>query len=152
MYKCKHFGVKELVSREVYNFYQPRYGENFIWCFFHKDVLEDIDTIREAYGGGIIINNWAVGGQYNESGLRSNVDSLVKAKKTPYLGGHNLAVGFDMKPSDRNYKRLHSVVWDLMNKGKLKRLKRLENMKSTPTWVHTDGLETTTGKPQIFNV
>lgn len=152
MYKCKHFEIRELVSKDVYKFYKPKYGENFIWCFFDNDVLADIDTIREQYGSGLVINNWAAGGQYNESGLRSNVDSLVKSKKTPYLGGHNLAKGFDLKPLDKNYKRLYSVIWELMNNGRLKKLKRLENINSTPTWVHVDGLETGNGKPQIFSI
>lgn len=148
MHKCKYFKIQELVSRAVY----LQFGE-FAWSFFDPEYLKELDLIRETWGAAIIINNWAAGGQYNESGLRSNVDSLVKGKTKPYLSGHVLAKGCDLKPADmKRFKELYNHIWKLMNSGKLKYFKRLENFKSTPTWVHIDGLQTSNGKPQIFNI
>ena len=79
MYICKYFTIKELVSKAVYNFYTPRYGEKFIWGFFDDEDKQDIDKIRETWGKPIIINNWASGGNLSQCGLRCNIDPLVKA-------------------------------------------------------------------------
>ena len=49
MKKCKHFGIKELVSKIVFD----RWGEK-AWMFFDTDILEDLDTIREHWGSAII--------------------------------------------------------------------------------------------------
>lgn len=152
MYTCKYFTIKELVSKLVYDFYKPKYGESFIWKFFDEDDLKDLDTIRETWGRGIIINNWATGGDLSQCGLRCNIDPLVKAKTTPYLGGHNLAKGWDLHDTKGENTKLYNHVIDLIKKGKLKKLRRVENIKSTPTWVHADSLRTANNELEIFNV
>ena len=77
MYKCQYFGIKELVSPIVYNKWKEQ-----AWMFFDENVLQDLDTIRKTYGNPIIINNWANG--LKQCGLRSNMDEMVKSKKTLY--------------------------------------------------------------------
>jgi hypothetical protein len=151
MIKCDNFGIKELVSPAVYNYYAPRYGEGFIWGFFSENVLQDLDFIRKEWGDSIIINDWAFGGQYKESGLRCNIDSLVSSKNVPYLSGHCLGVAFDLKPKNKKYKEFHAFLWKLLNSGKLKAFKRLEDIKNAPTWGHIDALRTENGKPIIFS-
>lgn len=145
MYKCKHFGIKELVSNLVY----AKFGEQ-AWQFFNKEVLEDLDTIREAWGGAIIINNWAAGGQYKESGLRSNMDSILKGKKALYLSAHVLGCGFDLKANNGKNKDLHTLVCNLIKQKRLKKFRRVENFASTPTWVHVDGFQTAIDTLVIF--
>lgn len=152
MYICEHFGIKELVSNVVYNFYKPKYGESFIWKFFDTDVLQDLDTIRKTWGRGIIINNWASGGNLRQCGLRCNIDPLVKEKTTPYLGGHNLAKGFDLHDTKGENLKLYNHVISLIQNKKLKTFRRVENIKSTPSWVHVDALRTTNDGLEIFNV
>ena len=75
MYKCEHFGIKELVSPIVFD----KWGEQ-AWMFFETNTLKDLDLIRETYGHPIIINNWSNG--LKQCGLRSNMDEMVKNKKT----------------------------------------------------------------------
>ena len=145
MYKCKHFDIKELVSKAVYY----KFGE-FAWCFFDEDILKDLDIIRESWGSPLTINNWHSGGQYNESGLRSNVDSIVKNKIAPYLSGHVLAKAFDIKPQNKKSKEFHTFLWNFLKTGKLKAFKRLENGQLTPDWIHIDALRTQNGNPEIF--
>lgn len=151
LYKCKYFGIKEIVSKIVYDFYVPKYGENFVWGFFDEDDLKDLDTIRQTWEKPIIINNWAFGGDLSQCGLRCNLDPLVKAKKTPYCGGHNFAKGFDLHDKGGNNAGLWKHIRDLIQNKKLKKFRRLENIKSTPTWVHTDSLQTNDGGLVIFN-
>ena len=85
MYKCQYFSIKELVSPIVYQ----KWGEQS-WMFFNPDILQDLDTIRETWGSSIVINNWASGGNLKQCGLRSNMDELVKSKKSLYLSAHCL--------------------------------------------------------------
>lgn len=150
MYKCIYFSIKELVSKIVYDFYKPRYGEDFIWKFFDADVLRDADTIRKEWGKPLIINNWHLGGNLTQCGLRSNRDPLVTAKSTPYLGGHNLAKGFDFHDQAGDNKGLWKCIENLIKTKKLKKIRRLENLKSTPTWVHADALQTKNDDLEIF--
>jgi hypothetical protein len=148
MYKCKYFKPQELVSGIVYS----KFGEDS-YMFFDEDVLKELDYIREAYGYPICINNWHMYGQYKESGLRSNVDSLVSSKKNLYLSAHCLAKAFDLKDFNNikgNNKRLYNFVLDLMKQGKLKKFRRLENITSTPTWVHIDCFQTKDNRYKIF--
>ena len=37
MYICKKFTIKELVSKIVFDYYKPRYGEVFMWAFFDDE-------------------------------------------------------------------------------------------------------------------
>lgn len=134
--KCTHFGIKELVSKVVYN----KFGEG-AWMFFSPEVVSDLDTIREANGAGIIINNWASGGSLSQCGLRTNMDPLVKDKKTLYVSAHILGKGFDLHDSLNRNMRLYNIVIDLINKGKLKTFRRVENIKNTPGWVHVDAYQ-----------
>lgn len=146
MYKCKYFKIHELVSPAVYAYF----GE-FAWKFLNQDVLRDIDTLREIWGKALIINNYAWGGSYKESGLRCNTDSIVRAKKTPYLSGHVLGRAFDIKPE--YMKDLPDLIKCVqLNYHKFLTISRMENPKSTPTWLHLDNLGDRGTQIQIFNV
>lgn len=151
MYKCKYFGIKELVSKIVYDYFTPRYGEAFIWAFFDDDDKKDLDTIRETWGKPIIINNWAIGGSLSQCGLRCNLDPLVKTKNTPYCGGHNLAKGFDLHDKGGDNAGLWKHIRNLIVNKKLRKIRRLENIKSTPTWVHGDSIGSPADGLCIFN-
>lgn len=133
MYKCQHFSIQELVSPVVYN----KWGQQS-WMFFDEDVLCELDLIRDNLGAPIIINNWHKGGSLKQCGLRSNMDELVKNKKTLYLSAHIMGKAFDLHNGFGNHRKLYDVIYDLIKKGKLKKFKRLENFNNTITWVHCD--------------
>lgn len=156
MYKCKYFGIKEIVSKIVYQ----KFGE-FAWGFFDEDVLRDLDTIREGWEiylrtkhpkdkAGIVINNWATGGSLSQCGLRSNADPMVKAKTTPYCSGHCLAKGFDLHPVNNRYKEFFDFICEFIKQGKTKKIKRVESFKSTPTWCHIDAFQITNKQLEVF--
>ena len=133
MYKCKHFKIQELVSPIVYS----QWGDK-AWMFFDEDFLRDLDTIREHWGRAIIVNNWAKGGNLKQCGLRSNLDDLVKNKKTLYLSAHCMGKAVDMHDSKGSNKALFNLVYNLIEQKRLKKIKRLENLVNPPTWVHAD--------------
>jgi len=148
VYKSKYFKAYELVSKIVYG----KFGENS-YQFFNKDILIDLDLIRETYSSPIIINNWFWNGKYQESGLRSNCDSIVKNKSCLYLSAHCLGCGFDLKDKinlNQNNKKLYNHIIDLIKNKKLKTFKRLENIKKTPNWVHIDAFQTYNNDLIIF--
>ena len=132
-YRCIYFSIKELVSPIVYE----KWGEQ-AWMFFSADTLKDLDLIRETYGHPIIINNWASGGTLKQCGLRSNMDDLVKSKKTLYLSAHTMGKGFDLHCAYGHNNKLWQHCYNLIKSKKLKAFKRLEDIKNTNGWTHID--------------
>lgn len=137
MYKCQYFSIKELVSPVVYE----RWGER-AWMFFDEDELKELDYVRETFGSPIIINNWHKGGSLKQCGLRSNMDELVKNKKTLYLSAHTMGKAFDLHALNGNNRKLYEHFYNLIKTKKLKKFKRLENFNNTLTWVHGDCFQT----------
>ena len=131
MYKCIYFSIKELVSPIVYDKWKEQ-----AWMFFDKTVLQDLDTIRETYGHPIIINNWASGGTLKQCGLRSNMDDLVKSKKTLYLSAHIRGTAFDLHCAYGHNNKLWQHCYNLIKSKKLKAFNGLEDYKKTNGWVH----------------
>jgi len=131
MYKCIHFELYELVSKQVYD----RYGET-AWQFFDEKLLRTIDWIRETIGKPITINNWFWGGDFDERGLRCNLDPIVKGKTNNnkiYLSAHVLARAVDF---DVSAMTAHEVrKWLIENKSGLPFNIRLEK---DVNWVHLD--------------
>lgn len=136
MYKCEHFGIKELVSPIVY----MKWGEK-AWMFFDEDVLKELDFIREELGAPIVINNWASKGNLRQCGLRSNLDEIPKTKTLKdqlYLSAHTQSKAFDLHNGFGDHRKLYNLCYELIKKGKLKKFKRLENFNNTLCWVHID--------------
>lgn len=136
MYKCKYFKIQELVSPIVYQ----AWGEQ-AWMFFNPETLKELDLIRETYGSEIIINNWLWGGNLKQCGLRSNVDEIPMTKtknKKLYLSAHCMGKAFDLHCKKGNHKALFDLIFDMIQREKLKQFKRLEEWLYTGSWVHID--------------
>lgn len=140
IYKCEHFGIKELVSPIVYN----KWGEQ-AWMFFNESTLRSLDLIRESYNAPIIINNWVSGGTLKQCGLRSNLDEIPLGKTKQnglYLSAHCLGKGFDLHDKYGHNKKLWQHCYQLELSGKAGTFTRIENLSLTPTWVHIDEFQT----------
>ena len=133
MYKCKYFGIKELVSPIVFKVWVDK-----AWMFFDEEVIKELDLIRERFAAPIVINNWASGGSLEQCGLRSNKDKLVMNKKTLYLSPHTMGKGFDLHAGNGNHRKLFELCEQMIKNKELKHFKRLENFNKTYTWVHID--------------
>lgn len=143
VYKSKYFNIKELVSPIVFK----AYGD-FAWSFFDEQLLKDLDLLRELWGNPLIINDWSWGGVYKESGLRCNVDYLVKSKSKPYLSAHTMGKAVDIKTHTHSNKKLYLFI--LANQEKFKSFNRLEDIKKTNGWVHVDMFQAKGDKITIF--
>ena len=127
-YRCTHFSIKELVSPIVYDKWKEQ-----AWMFFDENVLQDLDKIRETYGSPIIINNWAKG--LKQCGLRSNMDEMVKNKKTLYLSAHIRGTAFDLHCFYGHNNKLWQHCYNLIKSKKIS-FNGLEDYKKTNGWVH----------------
>lgn len=131
MYKPKNFGLKELVCPEVYN----KYGET-AWEFFDPRLLETLDWLRETLKRKIYINNWSVGGNYSQRGLRCNICDLVKAKTVKnqiYMSSHVLGKAIDFDVEGMTAQEVRD--WILVHQSDLPYSICLEDEVS---WVHLD--------------
>lgn len=131
MYKCKYFKIQELVSRKVYK----KYGDK-CWEFFNPILLRTIDDLRKHFDTSITINNWLWGGNFEQRGLRCNLDQIVKDKTnagTIYISEHILgrAVDFDVKGWSSEQVRQEIIK----NKDNFPAIKRMEK---DVNWVHID--------------
>lgn len=129
-----NFQLKEFVDPATYT----ARGEKSIELIDLR-IITLAQFCRDFFKTGIIINNWHMGGQYKESGLRS-FETATGARFSQHKYGRAVDLRFhDLKCEDvRNVIRQN---WPLFKAAGLTTIE-----KGTPTWVHADvrftGLET----------
>jgi hypothetical protein len=131
MKKCVHFKIYELVSEQVFD----KYGQK-AWRFFDPRLLETIDWIREKLGKPITVNDWRWEGDFDERGLRCNMDDLVRAKTNKgdiYLSAHVLGMATDFDVEGMTAQEVRD--WLVEHQDELPYPVRLEEGVS---WVHLD--------------
>ena len=142
--KSKYFVIKELVSKQVYE----KYGEG-AWKFIDEKLIITLDQIREFFGKPIIVNVYSQG--LEQRGLRANCDYLVKDKTDKgilYISQHVLGKGADLNVIGLSVPTTYQAIID--NQDKFPYLKRMENIKLTPTWIHIDVANTESEELEIF--
>lgn len=135
-YKCKHFALHELVSREIYESV-PESQHWKIWIALDDRILRAIDILRDELGP-ITINNWFWGGNRNNSGLRDS-SSPYYSKWSQHSWGR--AVDMIFKNMDATTAR--SRIKKLIRQGKMKKAGLSftfeEKMRGKEiSWVHMD--------------
>lgn len=126
----EYFRLPELVCPHVYQ----RDGEK-AWRYFPTAALETLVAIREIIDMPMHVNNWDIGGQLSQRGLRCNLCSLVSAKTRGgqlYVSAHMLGQGFDFSCS-KPAEEVRAII--RKNTSKLPHPIRLEKDVS---WVHVD--------------
>ncbi len=138
---CKHFRLDELVHPEILK----SHGKQ-AWCLLDPRMLRVLDWFRD-YLGLIVINDYAGGGCFKNSGLRTTFGSPGSA--------HRFGCGFDIKVKDREPPEVHHFIKN--NERELYRigLRRVEHVSATPTWTHIDSkpapLHTSPGTIYFFH-
>jgi hypothetical protein len=134
MSKLIYFELKEIVCKDVYNYYK-----DVAWQFFDSRLLTTIDRLREKIGKPIFVNNWDTGGQFDERGFRclrcSIVKQAIKNNKmyvSPHMTGQ--AIDFDVEGLLAEEVRL----WIIKNQNMWPYPLRLE---ADVNWVHLDTRE-----------
>lgn len=129
----KYFGLHELVSEKVFK----RYGEQ-AWQFFDPRLLEVLIWLREGIGVPLTCNNWQIGGMYQESGFRANMDSEVKSKTDKgvlYCSAHSRGMGIDLRDVKKRYSAEEMRNWIRKHYDECPYPIRME---SGVTWLHVD--------------
>lgn len=126
-----YFDIKELVCKHVYD----KFGER-AWIFFDDRLLETLFVIRDVIGKPIYVNNWSVGGNLTQRGLRCNVCALVAEKtrlEKVYMSAHFQGIGVDFEVQGMSAQMVRD--WIVKNQTILPYPVRLEK---DVTWVHLD--------------
>lgn len=135
-YIPKYFTTQELVAPEFYNLLTEG-----ALSYFHPHVLRMLDSFRKSYGSPLVINNYAIGGNYSESGLRCLKTSTGASKSK-----HKIGNAFDLKAENMNSLRafINERAEDFF-------ISRVENFDKTPTWCHVEFSTELVDKTYYFN-
>ena len=121
----KNFVIQEFVYPEIY----AKYGENAQW-FIDKRIVQACQFIRDKLERSVTINDWHLGGRYEESGLRA-FDTETGAKYSQ----HKFGAAADLKIEGFDGDEMRDVVKEYW--GELKGLiTTIED--DTDTWLHID--------------
>lgn len=126
-----YFNIKELVCPHVYDKHRE-----YAWNFFDPRLLDTLFVIREKIGKPIVVNNWAVGGDFSQRGLRCNICSIPKEKtalEKLYMSAHSQGMAVDFDVSGMRAEEVRKWIKD--NQIFLPYPIRLEE---DVNWVHLD--------------
>ncbi len=122
---CKHFLLQQLVPPTTFE----ALGDK-AWELLDPALLTTLDQLYEAFGP-MTVNNWHTGGKFKESGLR-DPNTATGAPRSQ----HKIGKAADCKPLRITPQAMYAAI--LSDPSKFPLLTTLENIESTPTWVHVD--------------
>ena len=122
----QHFCLEELVDPR----YIERFGSNAMW-FVDQAMALCLDRLSNDVGG-ILVNNWHIGGSYSESGVRWPATTTGAE-----FSQHKFKNAFDLKPQRMTVQQLYLHV--MANHAKYPQITTIENPEKTRTWLHVDG-------------
>lgn len=125
IYTCQFFSLKELVHPDIYN----KWGDR-AWEFLDPRLLQTLDAIRQEFGP-VVINDWHVGGNHVDSGLRP-FDSATGAA----MSQHKFGRAGDCKFKNTTPLGAASVI--TARPAQFPFLTTLEDVNKTITWLHVD--------------
>lgn len=128
----RYFSLRELVDEPTYK----KYGD-FAWLFWWPEELETIFCLRDSIiKKPMTINNWFMGGQFSQRGLRTNLSPLVVEKTNAgklYMTAHGNGAGIDFDVKGVPAEEARQTI--IANKNRLPYPIRLE---AGVNWVHQD--------------
>lgn len=123
-YKCVHFDIWELVSKEVYE----ERGEK-AWQLLDVRMLMVIDLLRQKYGK-ITINDWKWGGKNQSRGLRTPSSKYYRK-----YSQHTYGRAFDLIFHDIT---AEEVRQDILKNPESKLYKYITSFEENTSWLHID--------------
>lgn len=136
----KYFDIRELVCQHVHS----KFGEKS-WMFFSDKHLNLLLILRrDIYKAPMTINNWHIGGSYDERGLRCNICNLAKSKTIKsqvYMSAHCNGSG-----SDHNVKEMTADQCRKLIKSNEHLIPFPIRLEKNVSWVHCDVYDSGDGK------
>lgn len=132
-YRPEFFDVRELVDPVTLSRLGPR-----ALMVFRPEALRMLDDLRRFVGVPITINNWHLGGTFQFSGFRPYTTTVGAA-----YSAHRLGCGFDLKFRGKTVQQVYADILSAHKEGNpmVQRIRRMENVRATPTWLHVDTYE-----------
>jgi len=142
MQLSKHFKLQELIHPVIHRKIGDRAAD-----WLNPNLIITLEALREMSGRPIKVNDWHVGGNYKDSGLRCGTAPL-NGKVT--LSSHYAGCAADLKFSGIEPDKIYFHI--LNNQDKYPFISRMENIEHTPTWAHIEvSTSKRTGEIYIFN-
>ena len=124
----KNFLLQEFVPKAIYKLYEGK----STW-FINPKIIQIAQELRYASGVPIIINNWHIGGVYNQSGYRVP-ETVIGAK----LSQHKLGNAIDVRSNEVTPIELMNVVLSKKDLFMQLGLTAMEDVTATKSWLHLD--------------
>jgi hypothetical protein len=126
----ENFYIDEFVSREFYN----KWGSRSIH-WIRPELINILQFIRNRYGVPMIINNWATGGNFEQSGLRYPTAAIGAGDSLHKFGCAADPKFKDQEPEFYNEVRNDIIInWESI----FKKLGLTTIEENTKTWLHLD--------------
>lgn len=138
-----NFRIEELVSPNLYELL----GNN-AWKLFDEEFLKDVDRFvsdlkRDLGVKSVTVNNWLWNGRFTQSGYREMNSSTGSPRSA-----HKRGLALDLKFNGCTVKEACNYL--LHNQQKYSRIRRIEDVDSTPTWLHVDGVDSGKNEIHVF--
>lgn len=135
------FTVEELVDKRTFQ----QYGAKSIW-FLDERLIKGAFFLREYFGRSIIINNWSLGGKFQQRGVRM---AWTKTGVPESQHRKGRAIDFNVVGLTSN-KQSQMIIddWELIAENTF--FTTIENPDFTKGWTHLDGRWT--GKKELLIV
>lgn len=124
----QHFDIREFVSPETWE----RNGPDSI-KFIDPKLIDLAEFMRKYFGASVIINNWHTGGNFKNRGFR-DFDSKVGG----FTSQHRQGKAFDCNIKGFTIAELHKAIKKDERAFYAAGLRRIEDIKDAPTWLHCD--------------
>lgn len=125
----EYFYLDEFIPPEIYSVR----GAKSI-ALMDDRIIEGVTLLRKYAGVPFIINNWANGGKFHESGLR-----LPNTRTGAKWSQHKFGRALDPKPKGMTIRQLFAILKAHEDEFIEKKLiTTVENIEKTPGWLHID--------------
>ncbi len=135
------FKTQEFVPKKIYE----QFGESSNW-FVDPRLRKLANFVRTFFGKSVTINNWAWGGQFDQSGFREPASTTGAP-----LSQHRFGRAMDIKIAGMTPREVYNAILAnekvFMDAG----LTCMENIDATPTWTHLDMRQTGSNRILIVN-
>ena len=138
----KDFILQEFVPKEIFE----QFGERSL-MFIDPMLPALVQAIRNAFGVPVTLNTWHIGGTRNECGYR--VPNTTTGAK---YSQHKFGRAADLHCADLSVKEMFDIVNNNFKGLSFLGLTTIENINSTPTWLHIDTRWTGLIAPTELNI
>lgn len=124
----KYFIIQEFVPPSIFK----TFGESSI-MFIDPKVIAIAEAYREFFKAPVIVNTWHKKGGFSERGFR-----IPSSKTGATYSQHKQGRAFDCNVIGVTPQEMFKTIVDNFEHFKQFGLTTLENITSTPTWIHSD--------------